>query len=110
MCFVVNGANIGCRAKSLRLFDRCQAGVFELWVPSGTATCGCKVKNRPQGVEVRGSARVLVGIGHFAVHLSAPKVANYALAATKNAEAWDIAIVGIDIGAGVVAFRVGVDL
>jgi hypothetical protein len=84
--------------------------VFELWVPSGAAACGSEVKDRPQGVDVRGSARVLAGVGHLAAHLAAPEVADCAIAASEDIEAGDIAIVGVDVGAGVVAFAVGVDL
>jgi hypothetical protein len=29
------------------LLDRCQVGVFELWVPGRTAACGCEVEDRP---------------------------------------------------------------
>ena len=36
------------RAKASSLLDRCQAGVFELWVPSGAAACGSEVEDRPQ--------------------------------------------------------------
>jgi hypothetical protein len=76
----------------LSLLDRCQAGVFELWVPAAPRLCGCKVEDRPQGVDVRGSARVLAGVGH----LAAPEVADCAIAASEDIEAADIAIVGAD--------------
>src|SRR5258708_29782294 len=90
--------------------SRCQAGVFELWVPGGAATCGCEVEDRPQGVDVRGSARVLAGVGHLTAHLSAPEVADCAIDASEDVEAGNVTIVGADVGAGVVAFGVGVDL
>ena len=32
------------RAKASSLLDRCQAGVFEHWVPSAAAACGCEVE------------------------------------------------------------------
>src|SRR6266851_1139647 len=102
--WVSSGANIGRRAKTSSLPDRCQAGVFELWVPGGAAACGCKVEDRPQRVGVRGSARVLTRVGHLATHLSATEVADCAFAASEDIEAGDIAIVGADVGAGVVAF------
>ena len=100
---------MGPRADASSLLDRCQAGVFELWVPGGAAACGCKVEDRPQGIDVRGSARVLAGVRHLAAHLSAPEVADCAIAASEDVEAGDIAIVGVDVGAGVVSFGVGVD-
>jgi hypothetical protein len=56
-------ANIARWANALSLLDRCQAGVFELWVPGCAAACGCGVEDRPQGVDDRGSARVLAGVG-----------------------------------------------
>src|SRR6267154_2032131 len=105
-----DGANIDRWAKASTLLDRCQAGVFELWVPSGVAARGCEVKDRPQGVGVRGSARVLAGVGHLAAHLSAPEVADCAIDASEDGETGDVAIVGADVGAGVVGFSVGVDL
>src|SRR5260370_40893775 len=98
--WVSSGANIGRRAKASSLPGRCQASVFELWVPGGAAACGCEVEDRPQGVDVRGSARVLAGVGHLAAHLSAPEVADCASAASEDGEAGDVAIVGADIGAG----------
>src|SRR5690349_13049991 len=96
-----NGANIGRRVTASSLLDRCQVGVFELWVPSGTAACACEVKDRPQGIEVRGSTRVLAGVCHLAAHLSAPEVADCAIAASEDSKAWNVAIIGADIGAGV---------
>jgi hypothetical protein len=51
---------------------------------------GCKVEDRPQGIDVRGSAR---GVGH----LAAPEVADCAIAASEDIEAGDIAIVGADV-------------
>src|ERR1700733_4612342 len=93
-----------------RLLDRCQAGVFEFWVPGIAASGGCQVQDCPQGVQVWGAARVLAGIGHLTTHLPAPEVPNSAIAATKDGEAGDVAIVGADIGASVIAFRIRINL
>ncbi len=86
-----------------RLLDRCQAFVFELWIPGGATTCGCQVEDRPQGIEVRRSAWVLAWVSHITAHLSAPEVADCATAASQDGEAGDVAIFGADIGACVVA-------
>src|SRR5260370_7597478 len=51
--------------------SRCQAGVFELWVPGGAATCGCAVEDRPQRVDVRRPAPALARAVHLTPHLSA---------------------------------------
>jgi len=106
VAIVSSGANPGRRAKASSLLDRCQAGVFELWVPGGAAARGCKVEDRPQRVDVRGSARVLTGVGHLAAHLAAPEVADCAIAASEDIEVGDIAIVGADLDAGANKARV----
>ena len=54
--------------------------LFALWVPGGAAARGCEVEVRPQGVDVRGSPRVLAGVGH----LGAPEVADCAIAANED--------------------------
>src|SRR5664279_272914 len=98
------------RARVASLLDRCQACVFELWIPCGAASFGREVEDRPQRVEVWGSARILVGVGHLARHLTAPKVADSAIFAGENTEAGYIAIISADVGPGVVAFAVRVKL
>src|SRR6185312_1698876 len=78
-------------------------------VPRRAASLRCEVEERPQGFEVCRTARVLAWIGHLAAHLSAPEMADFAIATREDAEAGDVGIVGADVGAGVVAFRIGVE-
>ena len=53
---------------------------------------------------------ILAGVGHFATHFATPEVADGAVAAGEDAEPGNVGVVGADVGAGVVAARIGVEL
>src|SRR6185437_6669995 len=54
-------------------------------------------------------AGVLAGVGGLGAHLAAPEVADDAVAAGEDVEGGGVAVFGVDVGAGVVALRVGVE-
>src|SRR5580765_3914430 len=94
------------------LLDGCECGfgVFEFGVPGGAAALGGEVEDDvPERVGVGGSAAVLSGVGHVVVHLAGPEVIDGSVAAGEDVERGDVAVFGADVGAGVVAFGVGVD-
>jgi len=81
--------------------------VIEFRIPVRTATFRRQVQHQPERIKVWPAARILSGICHRSTHLGAVEMVYDYIAPVENAEARDIGVFRVYVGAGVVAGPIG---
>ena len=64
------------------------------------------IEHQPEGIEVGRSAWVLSRVGHFSAHFTAVEMIDVSVPSSKDAESWDIRVLGTDVGACVLSGRI----
>ena len=95
---------VACHAKIKPcLFKR----VIKLRIPVRAAALRRQVQHQPERIQVWGSTRILSGVCHRSAHLAAVDLADDSIALVEDAEAGDIGVVSVDVGASVFAGAIG---